>query len=142
MCSLCKLESTINILATSRVKSRTITGRVSMPSFAHAYFLPCPEIGAYLSPSPFLTRTGLMTPNVEMLSTSYAISSSSRTPNGWSVHRQWLKTELPELSLASDQLNLLLCFRPRTILLNVFRKQNLHFILKNVRPYAASCSEA
>ena len=84
MCSLCKLESTIKIMASSLLKSRTITGRVSMPSFAHAYFLLCPEISSYLSPSPFLTITGLITPNVEMLSTSSAISSSSRTPNGWS----------------------------------------------------------
>ena len=41
MCSLCKLESTINMIASSLLKSRTITGRVSIPSFEHAFTCVC-----------------------------------------------------------------------------------------------------
>ena len=78
------MESTIRIIPSSRLRSRTIIGKVSMCSSSQARLRRCPEISSYRSSAVLRAIIGVITPKVAILSTKDIISSSSRTWNGWS----------------------------------------------------------
>ena len=80
--SLCRLESTIKIVAASSSISRTITGMVSLPASSEAWWRRCPAIISYPPSGRGRAIAGVITPNCAILSTVFCMASSSSTLKG------------------------------------------------------------
>ena len=80
--SLCRLLSTIRIVASSSVNSLTIHGISPISANSTALFLLCPDTISNLLSFVGLTIIGFNTPFSFILSTKFSICSSSLTLNG------------------------------------------------------------